>query len=152
MACFAATLNPGYAFGIFGLNIIWYLLVWKLRLREEMMISGAHVIVYTKDADADRAFFRDVLRFPSVDAGHGWLIFALPPAEAAFHPVADNSRHELYLMCDDLKAEMAELNKKGVVCSEVQEARWGSITMIRLPGGGEVGLYQPKHPTALGLR
>ena len=116
------------------------------------MISGAHVIVYSKDADADRAFFRDVLRFPSVDAGHGWLIFALPPAEAAFHPADANGRHELYLMCDDLKAEMASLKEKGVVCSEVHEERWGSITTISLPGGGEVGLYQPKHPTALELR
>jgi catechol 2,3-dioxygenase-like lactoylglutathione lyase family enzyme len=116
------------------------------------MISGAHVIVYTKDADADRAFFRDILRFPSVDAGHGWLIFALPPAESAFHPSGENGRQELYLMCDDVKAEMATLKKNGVVCSEVQEERWGSITKIRLPGGGEVGLYQPKHPTALGLR
>src|SRR5205809_7095122 len=116
------------------------------------MIYGAHMIVYSKDADADRLFFRDVLGFDSVDAGHGWLIFALPPAEAAFHPADENGRHELYLMCDDLKAEMASLKEKGVVCSEVQEARWGSITQIRLPGGGEVGLYQPKHPTALKLR
>ena len=116
------------------------------------MIFGAHVIVYSKDAQADRAFFRDVLGFPSVDAGHGWLIFALPPAEAAIHPADDTGRHELYLMCDDLKAEMASLKKKGVACSEVQEARWGSISKIPLPGGGEVGLYQPKHPTALGLR
>jgi len=116
------------------------------------MISGAHVIVYSKDAEADRAFFQDVLGFPSVDAGRGWLIFALPPAEAAFHPADENGRHELYLMCDDLKAEMAALAKKGVACSDVQEARWGSITTIRLPGGGDVGLYQPKHPTALGLR
>ena len=116
------------------------------------MIFGAHVIVYSKDADADRAFLRDVLGFPSVDAGHGWLIFALPPAEAAIHPAEDTARHELYLMCEDLKAEMASLKKKGVVCSEAQEARWGSITKIRLPGGGELGLYQPKHPTALELR
>ena len=116
------------------------------------MIFGAHVIVYSKDAQADRAFFRDVLGFPSVDAGHGWLIFALPPAEAAIHPAEEAGRHELYLMCDDLKAEMVALNKKGVVCSEVQEARWGSISKIRLPGGAELGLYQPKHPTALGLR
>ncbi len=115
------------------------------------MILGAHVIVYSKDAEADRAFFRDVLGFKSVDAGHGWLIFALPPAEAAVHPDAGNSRHELYLMCDDLKAEMAALKKKGVACSEIQEARWGSITTIKLPSGGDVGLYQPKHPTALGL-
>src|ERR1700687_5502479 len=112
------------------------------------MISGAHVIVYSRDAEADRAFFRDVLRFPSVDAGRGWLIFALPAAEAAVHPADENGRHELYLMCDDLKAEMAALKKTGVACSEVQEARWGSITKIPLPGGGEVGLYQPKHPPA----
>jgi hypothetical protein len=113
------------------------------------MILGAHVIVYSQDAEADRAFFRDVLRFPSVDAGRGWLIFALPAAEAAVHPADENGRHELYLMCDDLKTEMAALKEKGVVCSEVQEARWGSITTIRLPGGGDIGLYQPKHPTAL---
>ena len=115
------------------------------------MISGAHVIVYSKDAEADRAFFRDVLGLKSVDAGHGWLIFALPPGEAAFHPSDENGVHELYFMCDSLKAEMASLAKKGAKCSEVQEARWGSITKMRLPGGGEVGLYQPKHPTALGL-
>jgi catechol 2,3-dioxygenase-like lactoylglutathione lyase family enzyme len=115
------------------------------------LISGAHVIVYTKDAEADRAFFRDVLRFRSVDAGHGWLIFALPPGEAAFHPSGKNGPHELYLLCDNLKLEMAALTKKGVMCSAVHEERWGSITKIRLPGGGEIGLYQPKHPTALDL-
>ena len=112
------------------------------------MIFGAHVIVYSKDANADRAFLRDVLGFSSVDAGHGWLIFALPPAEVAVHP-EDNDRHELYFMCDDLKAEIRALAKKGVRSSEVQEARWGSITKIRLPGGGAVGLYQPKHPSPL---
>jgi hypothetical protein len=116
------------------------------------VISGAHVIVYSKDAGADRVFFRDVLGFACVDAGHGWLIFALPPAEAAFHPVEDNERSELYFMCEDLKAEIMALAKKNVRCSAVQEARWGSITKIKLPGGGEVGLYQPKHPTALNLR
>jgi len=115
------------------------------------MIFGAHVILYSKDAEADRAFLRDILGFASVDAGHGWLIFALPPAEAAVHPAEDNTRHELYLMCHDIKAEISELSKKGVRCSEVQEARWGSITKIRLPGGSDVGLYQPKHPTALNI-
>jgi catechol 2,3-dioxygenase-like lactoylglutathione lyase family enzyme len=115
------------------------------------MIFGAHIIVYSKDAEADRAFFRDVLGFPSVDAGHGWLIFALPPAEAAFHPGELNDVCELYLMCDDLNSEMLALGKKGVECSEVQEARWGSITRIELPGGGQVGIYQPKHPTALDI-
>jgi catechol 2,3-dioxygenase-like lactoylglutathione lyase family enzyme len=113
------------------------------------MIFGAHVVVYSKDATADRAFFREILGFSSVDAGHGWLIFALPPAEVAVHPAEENDRHELYFMCDDLKAEISALGKKGVRCSEVQEARWGSITKIRLPGGSEVGLYQPKHPSAL---
>ena len=116
------------------------------------MISGAHVVVYSKDAEADRAFLRDVLGFKSVDAGHGWLIFKLPPAEAAVHPAEHNDRHELYLMCDDLKAEIAALREKGVECSKAHEERWGSITKIRLPGGGEVGLYQPKHPTALATR
>jgi len=110
-----------------------------------------HVIVYSKDADADRAFFRDVLGFKSVDAGHGWLIFALPPAEAAFHPDERNDRHELYFMCDDLEAEMSALKKKGVACSDVHNERWGSITNIKLPGGGKIGLYQPKHATALAL-
>lgn len=116
------------------------------------MISGAHVVLYSKDAEADRAFFHNVLGFKSVDAGHGWLIFALPPSEAAFHPSDGNDKHELYFMCDDLKAEMASLAKEGVRCSQPHEERWGSITKMRLPGGGEVGLYQPKHPTALGLK
>jgi catechol 2,3-dioxygenase-like lactoylglutathione lyase family enzyme len=115
------------------------------------MISGAHVIVYSNDAEADRAFFRDILDFKSGDPGHGWLIFALPPAEAAFHPSDKNGPHELYFMCDNLKSEMAALAKKGVTCSVVHEERWGSITRIKLPGGGEIGLYQPKHPTALNL-
>jgi len=113
------------------------------------MIFGAHVIVYSEDAAADRDFFRDVLGFAYVDAGHDWLIFALPPAEAAVHPAEANVGHELYFMCDDLSAEMAALAEKGVRCSKVEVARWGSVTKIRLPGGGEVGLYQPKHPSPL---
>ncbi len=112
------------------------------------MIFGAHVILYSEDADADRAFFADILGFPSVDAGHGWLIFAVPPAELAVHP-ADGPAQELYLMCDDLGAEMSALEAKGVHCSEVEEARWGSVTKVSLPGGGEVGLYQPRHPSPL---
>ncbi len=116
-----------------------------------IVISGAHVIVYSKDAEADRAFFRDVLGLASIDAGHGWLIFALPPAEAAFHPAEENDRHELYFMCADLKAEMSALARMNVVCSPVHEERWGSLTRISLPGGGQVGLYQPKHPTAFDL-
>ena len=110
------------------------------------MINGAHVVVYSTNAEADRTFLRDVLGFTSVDAGHGWLIFGLPPAEAAVHPAAENDRHELYLMCSDLHSEMASLRARGVACETVVEARWGSITKIGLPGGGKIGLYQPKHP------
>jgi catechol 2,3-dioxygenase-like lactoylglutathione lyase family enzyme len=110
------------------------------------MINGSHIVMYSENAAADRAFFRDILGFGSVDAGHGWLIFGLPAAEAAFHPAQGNGRHELYLMCDDLKNEMAALSEKGVDCAEVVEARWGSISKIRLPGGSEIGLYEPKHP------
>jgi catechol 2,3-dioxygenase-like lactoylglutathione lyase family enzyme len=110
------------------------------------MIDGSHVVVYSRDAEADRAFFRDVLGFRFADAGGGWLIFGLPNAEAAFHPAEENDRHELYLMCSDLKAEMAALGKKGVKFEKIVEARWGSVTKIRLPGGGKIGLYQPKHP------
>lgn len=115
------------------------------------MIFGAHVVVYSKDAVADREFFRDVLGLSSVDAGHGWLIFALPPAEVAVHAAEENGRHEVYLLCDDLKGEILALGEKGVRCSDVEEARWGSIAWIQLPGGGQVGLYQPKHPLALAL-
>ena len=116
------------------------------------MIFGAHVIVFSNDASADRAFFRDVLGYSSVDAGHDWLIFELPPAELAVHPADDDLGNELYLMCDDLLAEIATLRAKGVRTSVVEEARWGSITKIQLPGGGQIGLYQPKHPTALPVR
>jgi hypothetical protein len=115
------------------------------------MISGAHIILYSRDVEADRAFFRDVLRFPHVDAGHGWLIFGLHGAEAAFHPAESNGRHELYLMCDHLASTIKELQGRGAVCSPVQEERWGSLTTIQLPGGGSVGLYQPKHATALSM-
>jgi len=113
------------------------------------VVTGAHVIVYSKDAAADRAFFREAFGFSSVDAGDGWLIFALPPAELAVHPAESNDRHELFFLCADIKAEMAALKAKGIRCSEVQEERWGSITKIRLPGGGELGIYQPKHASPL---
>ena len=115
------------------------------------MIFGAHVIVYSKDAKADRVFLRDVLGLSAVDAGSGWLILALPPAEVAVHPTDGKACHELYFMCNDLKTEISALGAKGVRCSEVQEARWGTITHIQLPGGSEVGLYEPKHPIAVTL-
>ena len=113
------------------------------------MIFGAHIIIYSKNAEADRAFLRDILGFSHVDAGGGWLIFALPPAEIAVHPAEGDERHELFLMCEDLKQEMANLQAKGVRCSDVQEARWGSVSSIPIPGGGRVGLYQPKHEVAM---
>ena len=106
------------------------------------------MIIYSQDAEADRAFFRDVLGFPNVDVGHGWLIFALPPAEVAVHPAEENGRHEIYLMCDDVYAAIAKLAARGIDCSPVQEQRWGSIIELTLPGGGKLGLYQPKHPLA----
>jgi catechol 2,3-dioxygenase-like lactoylglutathione lyase family enzyme len=121
-------------------------------LVENSMIIGAHIVLYSKKAEADRAFFSDVLGLDAVDAGHGWLIFALPPAEAAFHPSEENGLHELFFLCDDLKGEVAALAKRSVECSEVQEARWGSIVRMRLPGGSDIGLYQPKHPLAIGQR
>ena len=114
------------------------------------MIHGAHVIIYSKDSEADRAFFRDVLRFESVDAGHGWLIFALPPAELAAHPTDDGSRHELYLMCDDVHATVAELKDRGVEFAHpVREEGFGLLTAVVLPGGGELGLYEPRHASPL---
>jgi hypothetical protein len=126
------------------------------------MIIGAHFLFYSTDPDADRAFFRDVLEFPAIDIGGGWLIFALPPAEAAVHPAEDNRLQMhgdrplagavLYLMCDDLDAHVASLAAKNVACTPVSEAPWGKKTTIPLPSGGEIGLYQPSHPTALGLR
>jgi hypothetical protein len=111
------------------------------------MIHGAHIIVYSKDPEADRNFLRDALGFAHVDVGGGWLIFALPPAEVAVHPAAENGTHELYLMCDDVQALLAEMSARGITCSPVQEERWGSLTRLTLPGGGKLGVYQPKHPS-----
>jgi catechol 2,3-dioxygenase-like lactoylglutathione lyase family enzyme len=116
-----------------------------------MMITGGHVIIYSRDAEADRAFFRDVLDYPHVDAGGGWLIFKLPPSEVAVHPASGAPAHELYLMCDDVDPTVAELGSKGVRCAEVTDEGWGLLTHIRLPGGGQLGLYQPRHPRATEL-
>jgi catechol 2,3-dioxygenase-like lactoylglutathione lyase family enzyme len=114
------------------------------------MITGAHAIVFTRDAEGDRAFFRDVLGFPSVDAGGGWLIFALPPAELAAHPADEGGRHELYLMCDDVHATVDELRGKGVEISRpISDEGFGLLTAIKLPGGDELGLYEAKHSTPL---
>jgi catechol 2,3-dioxygenase-like lactoylglutathione lyase family enzyme len=115
------------------------------RDREAAMINGAHVVIYSKDADADRAFFRDILKFDHVDAGQGWLIFKLPPCEIAMHPSGENDKHQFYLMCDDVDAEIARLASAGVPCEPVTEVGWGRLTGITLPGGGKLGMYQPRH-------
>ena len=109
------------------------------------MITGLHAIAFSPEAEKVRAFFADVLDLPSVDAGGGWLIFAMPPAELAVHP--GETRHELYLMCDDIHATLAELQGKGVeVAREVSDQRWGLVAAIRLPDGSELGIYEPRHP------
>lgn len=113
------------------------------------MIFGAHVVLYSTDAEADRAFFRDVFGYPFVDAGHDWLIFALPPAELAVHPADSAGGAELFLMCDDLAAFMAQMAERRVECSELSLERWGSLTHVTLPGGGTLGVYQPSHPSPL---
>ena len=109
------------------------------------MLTGAHSIIYSKNPEADRAFFRDVLELPHVDVGHGWLIFGLPPSEVAVHPADGHSRHELYLMCDDINAFVAQMNAAKVPCSPVKDQGWGLLTQLTLPGGGELGVYQPRH-------
>jgi predicted enzyme related to lactoylglutathione lyase len=128
---------------------------------DSRMINGAHFLLYSTDADADRAFFRDVLGFASVDADGGWLIFKLPPSELAVHPgdgsfVQEHAEHRvmgviLYLMCDDLRATVESLKARDVRCAPIDQAEWGRYTLIARPSGGEIGLYQPSHPTAIGL-
>ena len=109
------------------------------------MIIGAHSIIYSTSPDADRAFLRDVLKLQNVDVGEGWLIFGLPPAEVAVHPSEQNDVHELYLMCDDVKAFVAEMDKHSIICDPVTDEGWGLLTQLRLPGGGKLGVYQPRH-------
>ena len=110
-----------------------------------VMITGAHSIIYSTNPDADRAFLRDVLRFPNIDVGGGWLIFGLPPAEVAVHPSDKNDVHEFYLMCDDIEALVADMKKRNIASSPVQNLGWGLLTQITLPGGGRLGIYQPRH-------
>ena len=133
-----------------------------MRDRIRVMVNAAHLVLFSTDAEADRMFLRDVLGFKHVDAGHGWLIFALPPAEVAVHPT-DDPKHKggpghamlgahLYLMCEDLEKTIAELKAKKVSCGTIAKERWGARTTIQLPSGGEIGLYQPSHPTAIGVK
>lgn len=118
------------------------------------MVSGSHCIIYSKNPDADRAFLRDVLALPNVDAGGGWLIFGLPPAEVAVHPSDKNSVHELYLICDDVEAFVAGMKGRRIACAPVQDRGWGLLTELTLPGGGQLGVYQPRHarPSTTGAR
>jgi hypothetical protein len=109
------------------------------------LITGAHSIIYSTDAEADRAFLRDVLNLPSVDVGRGWLIFGLPPAEVAVHPGEENNVHEFYLMCDDVDALVGEMKKRGITCEPVQDQGWRRLTQLTLPGGGKLGIYEPRH-------
>lgn len=109
------------------------------------MITGAHSIIYSKNPDADRAFLRDVLQLTNVDVGHGWLIFGLPPAEVAVHPSDENNQHEFYLMCDDINAFAAEMKANGIACGPVDDQGWGLLSRLTLPGGGTLGVYQPRH-------
>jgi catechol 2,3-dioxygenase-like lactoylglutathione lyase family enzyme len=116
------------------------------------MIRGAHVILYSSDADADRAFLRDLLGLPHVDAGDGWLILQLPPGEVAVHPAEASGAAELYLVCDDVEATAAQLTARGVPLEGgVSDQGWGRLTTVRLPGGGRIGLYEARHPTAFDL-
>ncbi len=110
-----------------------------------MKITGAHAIIYSKDAEADRALLRDVFKFKYVDVGEGWLIFALPPAEVAVHPSEENDLHELYLMTDDIEGFVAEMKQRQVPCTAPDDQGWGILTHITLPGGGKLGVYAPRH-------
>ena len=109
------------------------------------MLIGAHAIIYSTDAEADRAFLRDVLGLRHVDAGDDWLIFALPPAEVAVHPAEQNGAHEMYLMCDDIQHFVSKLSRKNIVCEPITEQRWGLVTYLTLPSGGRLGVYEPRH-------
>jgi len=117
-----------------------------------MMINGVHTLLYSTDPDATREFFRDAMQLQSVDAGRGWLIFALPPAELAVHPTDGEKGSDIYLMCDDLRRTLDELASRNVTVTQpITEQRWGKVTAIRIPGDVELGLYQPYHPTALSI-
>ena len=109
------------------------------------MISGTHAIIYSTDPEADRDFFKLVLKLPYVDVGEGWLIFGLPPSEVAVHPHSENDLHEFYLMCDDIRVFIREMKKRKITCSAVSDEGWGLLTQLKLPGGGKLGVYEPRH-------
>jgi hypothetical protein len=118
------------------------------------MLTGAHAVLYSTNAEADRAFLRDVLRLPHVDVGGGWLIFGLPPAEVAVHPSDGADRHEIYFLCADIGTFVRTMQQKGIACGDVREERWGRVSELTLPGGGHVGVYEPRHarPESVGAK
>jgi hypothetical protein len=109
------------------------------------MITGIHLVIYSKDSEADKLFFQDILKLTNVDVGHGWLIFGLPPSELAVHPSDDNGNHEMYLMCDDIEAFVRQMSMRNISCSEIKNQGWGQLVQLKLPGGGKLGVYQPRH-------
>ncbi len=116
------------------------------------MITGAHSIIYSSNPEADRAFLRDVIELTNVDVGGGWLIFGLPPAELAVHPSEENDVHEFYLMCDDVEAFLSDMKERGIACGPLRNLGWGLLTHVMLPGGGKLGVYQPRHPRPKPMR
>jgi hypothetical protein len=125
---------------IIGIDVLKASNLWS-----QKMINGAHVIIYSKDAEADKSFIKNILKFQYVDVNKGWLIFKLPPSEVAVHPSDENDLHEFYLMTDNLDSEIKTLRKAGVVCDSITQQNWGRSTRLKLPGGGSLGLYEPRH-------
>ncbi len=109
------------------------------------MTTGIHLVIYSKDAEADKAFFKDILKLTNVDVGHGWLIFGLPPSELAVHPSSENGNHEIYLMCDDIDTFVRQMSKQNIPCSEIENQGWGQLVQLTLPSGSKLGVYQPRH-------
>lgn len=109
------------------------------------MLSGIHLIIYSKNTEADKAFFKNILKLTHVDVGDGWLIFGLPPSELAVHPSSENDKHEIYLMCEDIKKFVSEMSKQKISCGKIQQQGWGQLVQLTLPGGGKLGVYQPRH-------
>jgi len=115
------------------------------------MITGAHSIIYSTNSEADMNFFKDILKFPNVDIGHGWLIFGLPPSEIAIHPSSQNGLQEFYLMCADINEFLEEMSKHKISCSSIENQRWGLLVYLTLPGGGRLGVYEPKHQSPVSI-
>jgi hypothetical protein len=114
-------------------------------LAKQGMIIGAHTIIFSKDAEADRSFLRDIFGLDNIDAGDGWLIFSLPDTEIAVHPASENNVHETYFLVEDIHQFVTAMVRNGVPCSPIQTQSWGLLVRVTLPGGGDLGVYQPLH-------